>query len=460
MSHRLFILSLVALQSEVFFGCRRGGLAGERRPNDAAVLVELHAQGEAHLHQYILDLVERLAAEVFGLQHFIFALLDELADGLDVGVLQAVVGAHGKLELLDGAVEMFEARIVGGVRRRFDGFDGLFEIDKDAHVVLDELGGEADGILRGDGAVGPHFDHQLFVVGHLAEASGFNGVINLAHRGVNAVHGNVADGQIFVIVAVGGNVAAAVLDAHFDLELAAFADGGDVHAFVEDGEVRVFLDLRGGDRTGLLDVDVNGLGQVGVELDGHLLQVEDDVGGILDHAGDRRKFVQHAFDLHGGDGRAFDGAEQRATQRISYGRAPAALKRLRGKPPVLLGERFQLGCKTLRLLKTLPHRVPSFWPECPDLKPNTMPGSRARWRWPRRCETYFEYSSTMSCSLLGGVCTSSRFGIATTLALNCSRVCSSQGTAFWLCATLRASSTMAFWCIFSLMATSSPTLTR
>src|SRR5216684_669344 len=129
------------------------------------------------------------------------------------------------------------------------------------------------------------------------------------------------------------------------------------------------------DRTGLLDVDVNGLGQVGVELDGHLLEVEDDVGGILDHAGDRRKFVQHAFDLHGGDGRAFNGTEQRATQRVSNGRAPAALKRLRGKPPVLFGERFQLGCKTLRLLKTLPHRVPSFRPECPGLKTKTVPGS-------------------------------------------------------------------------------------
>src|SRR5262249_38511309 len=80
--------------------------------------------------------------------------------------------------------------------------------------------------------------------------------------------------------------------------------------------------------------------------------------------------------------------------------------------------------------------------------------------WEPRTRLYFEYSSTMSCSLIGGVCTSSRFGRATPLALNCSRCCSSQGTAFWLCATLRASSTAVFWCIFSLMATSSPTVTR
>jgi len=56
---------------------------------------------------------------------------------------------------------------------------------------------------------------------------------------------------------------------------------GDVYALIEDGKVRVFLDLRRGDWTGLLDVDVNRLRQVGVELDGNLLQVEDDVRGIL-----------------------------------------------------------------------------------------------------------------------------------------------------------------------------------
>src|SRR6267154_4127754 len=357
MSHRL----CCPLQPNLLFGSGCGGLARERWPDDAAVLVKLHAQREAHLHQYIFDLVERLAAEVFGLQHFIFALLDELANGLDIGVLQAVVGAHGKLELLDGAVQVLKARIVGDILRGFDGIHGLFEVDEDAHVVFHKLGGEADGVLRRDRAVGPHFDHQLFVVGHLAEAGGLDGVVDLAHGRVNAVDRDVSDGQVFVVVAVGGHIPAAVLGAHLDLEFAPFADRRDVHALIEDGEIRVFLDLRRGDRTGLLDVDVNRLRQVGVELDGHLLQVEDDVRGILDHARDRRKFVQHAFDLHGGDGRAFNRTEQRATQRISHGRAPAALKRLRGKPPVLLGERFQLGRKTLRLLKTLPHRVPSFW---------------------------------------------------------------------------------------------------
>jgi len=38
-----------------------------------------------------------------------------------------------------------------------------------------------------------------------------------------------------------------------------------------------------------------------VELQRDLLQVEDDVRGILDHARDRRELVLHAVDLHGRD---------------------------------------------------------------------------------------------------------------------------------------------------------------
>ena len=154
---------------------------------------------------------------------------------------------------------MFQARIVDDVLRRFDGIHRLFEIDEDAHVVLHQLRGETNGVLRRDRAVGPHLDHQFFVVRHLAETGSFDRVVDLAYRRVNAVDRDVSDGQVLVVIAIGGHIAAAILGAHFDLQFAAFADRRDVHALIEDREVRVFLDLRRGDRTGLLDVDVNGL---------------------------------------------------------------------------------------------------------------------------------------------------------------------------------------------------------
>src|SRR5882724_1800182 len=236
--------ALCALQTQVLFGGWRSGLAWKWRPDDAAVLVKLHTQREAHLHQYIFDFVERLAAEVLGLEHFVFAFLHEFANGLDVRILQAVVGTDRKLELFDGTIKMFKTWIVREFGRRFDDIGRLFEVDEDAHVILDEFGGEANRVIRRDGAVGPHFDHQFFVVRHLSETRGFNGVVDLAHGRVNAVNRDVADGQIFIVVAVGSDIAAAVLDAHFDLELAAFADSRYVYALVEHREIGIFFNLR------------------------------------------------------------------------------------------------------------------------------------------------------------------------------------------------------------------------
>ena len=53
----------------------------ERRPDNAAVLVKFHAQGPSPiLVQDFLDLVERLPAEVLGLEHLVFGLLNEFAE--------------------------------------------------------------------------------------------------------------------------------------------------------------------------------------------------------------------------------------------------------------------------------------------------------------------------------------------------------------------------------------------
>ena len=56
--------------------------------------------------QDLLDLVQRLSAEVLRLQHLAFGLLHELANRPDIRVLQAVVRTHRQLELLDALVEV------------------------------------------------------------------------------------------------------------------------------------------------------------------------------------------------------------------------------------------------------------------------------------------------------------------------------------------------------------------
>ena len=84
-------------------GCRQnGGWSGLR----VAVLVDLHAEREAHLRENFLDLVQGLATEVLGLEHLGFGLLNEFADGDDVRVLQAVIAADRKLKLFYRTVEI------------------------------------------------------------------------------------------------------------------------------------------------------------------------------------------------------------------------------------------------------------------------------------------------------------------------------------------------------------------
>src|SRR5436190_14857877 len=69
-------------------------------------VLQLHAERETHLRQDFLDLLQGLPAEVLGLQHLGLGLLHQVADGLDVGVLQAVGRADRQLQLVDRAEEI------------------------------------------------------------------------------------------------------------------------------------------------------------------------------------------------------------------------------------------------------------------------------------------------------------------------------------------------------------------
>ena len=107
----------------------------------------------------------------------------------------------------------------------------------------------------------------------------------------------------------------------------------------------------------LVRAQIKRLGTFPVQLEGNLLEIQDDVGGVFDYAGDRLKLVQYAFDLYGGYGRAFNRRKQRAPQRVADGGAEAALKRLSAELAVLLGERLRIHCKTFRFLESSPKHI-------------------------------------------------------------------------------------------------------
>ena len=147
-----------------------------------------------------------------------------------------------------------------------------------------------------------------------------------------------ADAEILVEVLVGRDVAAAALHAHFHAQLAALRHRRDVRIGFENLDVPVRLDVAAAHFAGLFDLQRERLDAVGVQLQRNLLQVEDDVGRVLDHAGNRRELVEHAVDLDRGDRRAFNRREQHAPQRVADGGAEAPLERLRVEPAEPIGE--------------------------------------------------------------------------------------------------------------------------
>ena len=76
---------------------------------------ETGAERKTVSSEHFLDFVQGLAAEVRGLQEFVFRALDQIADVVDVFGLEAVGGTNRKLEIVDRAQQdRIERR---GIRR-------------------------------------------------------------------------------------------------------------------------------------------------------------------------------------------------------------------------------------------------------------------------------------------------------------------------------------------------------
>src|SRR6476646_8032304 len=208
---------------------------------------------------------------------------------------------------------------------------------------------------------------------------------------MHGVDGNPADAEVLVEILVGGDVAAAALHAQFHVQLSALGHRGDVRFRLENLDVRVTLDILRAYDAGLVDAQVERLRVIDVQLQRNLLEVQDDVGGVFDHTGNRRELVEHAVDLHRRNGGAFNRREQDAPQRVANGGAETALERLRVEAAEPVGECFALEFETLGPLKTFPkHCV------CPFANGRAAPAS-----WPAGYVHQQPAPGLKSCGLMG-----------------------------------------------------------
>ncbi len=294
-------------------------------------------QRQAHVVELLLDLFDRLGAEVADVEQVLLGAGHELAHRVDALALQAVVGADREVQLLDRQGQVRGERGVRRGRAHVDALGLDVELPGQAEQLDEGLAGGGDRVARQHRLLGLHVQDQAVEVGALLDSGRLDLVGDLQHGRVDGVDRDPADLLARLLVLRGGDVAAAALDRQLHLQLGLVVQRGDVQVRVVDLDARRRRDVGRGHLARALLAQVHDHGLVVLGGDDELLQVQDDVGDILLDPGDGGELVEDALDPDAGDGRTGNRGEQRTTQRVADRVAEARLQRLDGEPrPVLV----------------------------------------------------------------------------------------------------------------------------
>ena len=154
---------------------------GEHR--DVGGLRHVHAEAEPELAEQLLDLLQGLAPEVLGLEHLLLTPPHQVAQRVDVGVLQAVGAADRQLKLIDTAIEVLVDRRLGAfcfvsnLRLKV-----LIKVDEELNLFLDNLRRISERVIRLDTTIRVDFKDQLVIVSNLTDTRITHRVIYLFDR--------------------------------------------------------------------------------------------------------------------------------------------------------------------------------------------------------------------------------------------------------------------------------------
>ena len=167
-------------------------------------------------------------------------------------------------------------------------------------MLIEEIGCLRDCFLGRDGAVCPHFHSELVIVCDLTQTGVFYLIVDFQNRGIDAVYCDHVDRRIHhLLVTLCRNVASALINDDFHIQLCTLTQSCDMHTRVEDIHFRVGFDVAGGNFALALCFDIDRFRSVAVELCGESLQAENDFRHILFYTGNRTQFMVYAIDLHG-----------------------------------------------------------------------------------------------------------------------------------------------------------------
>src|SRR6266404_7701108 len=314
---------------------------------------DLHPEVQSHLGQYLFDLVKGFAPEIRSPQHLGFGLLHQVADIDDVVVLQAIGGTYRQLQFVDFAQQILVERQLA--RTNFlRGVSGLFEVYEELELVLQDSGGKRNRVLGRHRTVSLEPDREPVVIGDLTHPRVLDPVGHLAHRAEQRIDRDQANRRVFRSVLGRGDITLATLDGQLHRDLRAVVECADHEFGVHYVDVVTGLDRAGANLAGAVCAQAHAFRLFPVHPQIDALDVEHNVGDVFEHTRDRRELVEHALDLHRGEGRTLQGGQEHTAQGVAEGQPEAALERLGNDRSNALRIISRFNRKLLRLNQRLP----------------------------------------------------------------------------------------------------------
>ena len=245
---------------------------------------------------------------------------------------QAVQRPRRQLQPLNG--RLIQLRRQGQRLPVADPLAAAGQVGEQEKVIDESRRRFAQGFQGADGAVGPHIQHQLFVVGALPHPGRFPAVVDFHHRIENGVHRQHAHAQALVFL---GPLVALLAGFHGEL------DGKLGFGIVQRCQVQLRIDnleiagrgnIPGADGARPLGIqahfpDAAATARPGQRRpDADALDVQEQVHHLLLHPRNGAVFVHHIPDFHLGDRAALDGTEQDAAQGVADGMGKTRHQRL------------------------------------------------------------------------------------------------------------------------------------